>query len=353
MRVTCEHCQAGYTLPDRKLKPGRRVQFECRHCGQRIVVKVPEQAQQDQPQVLWFVAQPSGGYTKRSNAHVRESIRDGTLAAQTLLWTKGQTEWTAVSKLPMWSEVLAATDSQSDADEPPKTAILPTEAQRQQLADRVGEAPLVERSHGESLEAASLDSVAGAIDTAPDQQAMSLPVVKTAPLATELGRQAQAAPKASVTDAELATKVFSPQAAQTEISAKAESLSTGPRPTPKSERFAPGASPTGTPVDTGGPVGVDSTDSVAWSPATDTYIGPRDRHTFRIGSDKERQSLIAYVELETSLRRQIRRWQWVTLAASAVAAIAIALALYGWMTMRATKSDLKACKTNHSVQLDK
>ncbi len=41
MHVRCSHCHAGYTLPAEKLSPGRRVQFACRHCGQRIVVQVP------------------------------------------------------------------------------------------------------------------------------------------------------------------------------------------------------------------------------------------------------------------------------------------------------------------------
>lgn len=42
MRVKCHNCTAGYTLPESKLKPGRRLQFSCRRCGSRIVVAVPD-----------------------------------------------------------------------------------------------------------------------------------------------------------------------------------------------------------------------------------------------------------------------------------------------------------------------
>jgi len=42
MRVKCQNCTAGYTLPEPKLKAGRRLQFSCRRCGSRIVVVVPE-----------------------------------------------------------------------------------------------------------------------------------------------------------------------------------------------------------------------------------------------------------------------------------------------------------------------
>ena len=45
MRVKCHSCAAGYTLPESKLRAGRKLQFSCRRCGARIQVEVPEQGQ--------------------------------------------------------------------------------------------------------------------------------------------------------------------------------------------------------------------------------------------------------------------------------------------------------------------
>ena len=319
MRVTCEQCKAGYTLPKRKLKPGRSVQFDCRHCGHRIIVRVPLEAEPAVKATVWFVAQAQGSYAKQTEAEVRAAIGSGSLKGSTLVWSKGQKEWTPVSDTEMWRQerTLAQdkpiqplkTEEESRSSEPAAPA-----AELDAPADAAAETQIAKTSAAESTNEASSLSIVGAGESSSDQRAVSMPIVRASEGAGDADRGQ--APRRAANKGR--TREDSP-------SSPATSQDAGQA----HDRFAPGARPTGTPVDTGNPNTALNGDSAVWSPATDTYIGPRDPHTFRIGSEQERQSLVAHVELEQALRTQIRRWQMVTIAATLVASLAIALAVYG------------------------
>ncbi len=84
----------------------------------------------------------------------------------------------------------------------------------------------------------------------------------------------------------------------------------------------------------------DALDS-AWAPATDTYIGPRDRFTRRLGSDAQRQELLAQVDRERSMLRQLRFWQWIALGCACAAIVAFGLTVYALINMRIAQSELK------------
>ena len=334
MRVTCEQCNAGYTLPKRKLKPGRSVQFDCRHCGHRIVVRVPLEAEPAVKATVWFVAQAQGSYAKQTEAEVRAAIGSGSLKGSTLVWSKGQKEWTPVSDTEMWRQertLAQAKPSQpieAEASGPAPESAAPT-AELDTPAGAPAETQIANASGVQPTNAASPSSIVGAGESSADQRAVSMPIVRVREGAEDNDRQQ--APRGAAH--ERAVRADSP-------SSPSNSHGAGQ----PHERFAPGARPTGTPVDTGDPNTALNGDSAVWSPATDTYIGPRNPHTFRIGSEQERQSLVAHVELEQALRTQIRRWQMVTVAATLVATLAIALAVYGWVSMRSAKAEAVACQ---------
>ena len=144
MQVKCGQCNAGYTLPAERLVPGRRVQFACRHCGERIVVQVPNdpavvaaevapvvaqrrphdplarvlaepqvEARPDEPR--WFVAAPDGSHRKLAESELEAEIRSGAVTPETLVWKKGLAEWLPAAGVERWQPSLAAVVAPPDA----------------------------------------------------------------------------------------------------------------------------------------------------------------------------------------------------------------------------------------------
>jgi hypothetical protein len=116
MRVQCGHCAASYTLPDARLTPGRRLQFLCRQCQQRIVVDVPADAKPAAPaasqsqamqavEPLWFVVDGDGAQQRMDAASLKQALANGTLPPQTLVWRKGLAQWQAAIDTAELAEV--------------------------------------------------------------------------------------------------------------------------------------------------------------------------------------------------------------------------------------------------------
>lgn len=363
MRVTCGNCQAGYTVPDDKLKAGRRLQFNCRHCNERVVVHPqaasPSASAAVAPAVTsreprWFVANADGSYQKLAESEVHSLVAAGALAGETLVWRKGFGEWAPAAETEPWAGLLASRSKEVSAPAPrpaparrgarissgarnvgvssaaaaaparkprpirqndrPEPSIRPSSSagpggtrRRRRKTDRGLAAPGPDaEATSSAVEERSQVSVVGAAAPHNGQQAVSLPIVRPK-------RGSSAATKA--------------RPAATAAAAAAAG-----------DRFAPSAQPQGTPMD-----GNDGNDPTDWAPATDTYIGPRDKFTRRLGSEAQRDALLEQVDRETRLRRDLQRWQWVALGTACVAIVSLSLAIFAFMAQREAEGTAAAC----------
>lgn len=181
------------------------------------------------------------------------------------------------------------------------------------------------------LQQGSMDAEAGEQPLSQDdlqksQRAVSLPIVRV-----KTGGQAVVAGRSAPLRSRRDTASPKETAAQR-------------RRTP-SGRFAAGRPASGTPID--GQHDPDSLDS-AWAPATDTYIGPRDRFTRKLGSDEQRQELLARVEYERAMVRQLRFWQWIALGSACAAIFAFGLTVYALISLRITEGEMKNLRSQVS-----
>lgn len=387
MHVRCEHCHAGYTLPAEKLTPGRRVQFNCRHCSQRIVVQVPAAepvAEAPTPaadEVRWFVAAADGSYRKLADSELERAIAAGEIDAQQLIWSKGFDEWLPVSETARWRERFGAVDAPAPADatshdarpvsepaaadqvprrvrrttevglgeaaatgseplgEPIHRAAAQPEPEATQLADALSPEPEdVTREQavagGDDDDGLGQSTIAGVGSSDASQAAVSLPIVRAAPppgrADSGLHRvRPRLSPRGAARRSGLQESRPSPAVQQPVADAHSAHGHAQPHPAAH-----PGS----------------AEGDLAWAPATDTYIGPRDNFTRRLGSAAERDALIAQVEAGRRHRSEIQRWQAVTIAACGVAFLALLLAAWAMLDRRAATAALHACQHPPSTQ---
>ncbi len=436
MRVKCENCAAGYTLPASKLKPGRRVQFACRRCDHRIVIAVPEAAASapasrsrvgaspevtgarapqpassirrgvgtggeparrttggakrrvprrdpagrhlstrtpratgakasapkttTEPQVKWFVANPDGSHQRMLETEFRAKIESGDIGGDALVWRKGWPEWRPVDQAAEWQPVLARLAATHAAritgpkkeDEPAAAEISSTRlvqmVEEQEPEPTPEPEPALEPGP-EPEESPSLDVAADSDPELeedaelPDDALLTAEPEAKAPVEglehLKHSQRAVSLPIVRVPTSGKAVAAVRPKPLRSlRQTTSPNDSSLQRKAAPSSSRFATGRPATGTPID--GPQDEDALDS-AWAPATDTYIGPRDRFTRRLGSDEQRQELLARVDRERSVLRQLRFWQWTALGCACAAIMAFSLTVYAMISLRIAESELK------------
>lgn len=343
MRVQCEQCASTYTLPDSRLTPGRRVQFQCRHCQHRIVVAVPELAESGavstpQPGVrqqdaaserrpaavpaMWFVVQGDGQQRLASDA-VEAAIAAGSIGPDTLLWRKGFGEWKRAEDIPEWTDAVHAA---RHADTRTATPAYSQPAELAAGAAEVAGVASIFRAHVQPMSSG--------------QNAMALPVIRPD---------------------------------QLEVPAPSQDT---PRPVRGLQRHEPGVRhETGLRHDTGArreaglrheirpgqparsreAVGVNG--NSRWSPATDTWTGPKGNVTRRVPEEQRQALLRQVVEEDAELRsraeavdseaqagNEARSWRLVAAAALAAALVAACVAVFAIVKWRAADAQLEACR---------
>jgi hypothetical protein len=418
MQVRCEHCHAGYTLPAERLTPGRRVQFSCRHCAQRIVVQVPAAAAEPAPQPAvadpdeprWFVARAAGSYRKLAESELATAIAGGEVAPEALVWCKGFDEWLPAAQTERWAHAYGADGADashrhsasapaseaavaeqgagqrrrrstavglggaddheaSGAAQPAASTHAPPAARRDAASasysagghqghapTRQGEsgafaanveaharAPSEGHAASAQVEATRFVAAAGDDD---DPAVAAAAAAESDATNTNLAVVHQSVAGVSSSDlgqAAVSLPVVRPQRADSGIQ-RAQPRPAEHRHAP-SGRFSPAAQPSGTPIDhrAEGQHAEAGGDDASWAPATDTYIGPRDRFTRRLGSAAERDLLIAQVERARQHREEVRRWQIVAVAACVVAIFALLLATWGMIGRRVAERSLASC----------
>jgi len=119
MKISCQSCEAKYTIADEKVR-GKVVKIRCKKCGTAIVVKGTELAPpagadyDDAPtRVLdrdefstpasdgsWTINVHEGDQRVASTAELVELYRDGTIDDATYVWRDGMDDWQPVGELP-------------------------------------------------------------------------------------------------------------------------------------------------------------------------------------------------------------------------------------------------------------
>ncbi|MSP91137.1 MAG: hypothetical protein EXR79_04940 [Myxococcales bacterium] len=430
LRVQCDNCASTYTLPDSRLTPGRRVQFQCRHCQHRILVSVPEggivavgegslvpqggsaltlgqpmtaigsivrgrgagaplsaaaaaphapisqaaaarvsqpiapdraaqplaAARTSQPiaarpavaptppNIMWFVASPSGQQQRLGTDGLRAAIAAGDVRADTLLWRKGFAEWQRAGDTADWGPAIREADSMAGRTASSATRAKPVAAGLGHNAAGLGHnaaglghnaAGMGQNAHGMGQNAAAA-SVARGESGELSQRAIALPVVRVA-VATA---GADASDPVSGGHAALGV---STGGARRPLAAAARPDSSALRPAPAGPRGAR------TPDVTSQQDAVDDGASVSrWSPATDTYTGPRGKLTRRVGD--EARDVLRVFEQETDPRGvdvepYVRPWRMLAVGALCAAFVALAMAVFLVLRWRAAAAELEACRS--------
>jgi hypothetical protein len=407
MRVICEKCGSNYTLPDERLTPGRRVQFTCRHCQHRIVVEIggtavapasavaaapsPERAsaplraaadsagpsrmataqQGSAPSplgIVWFVAIDDDHQERMTSQNLRQGIADGAVTADTLVWRKGYSQWTAAAEAPEWaaafrSAAMPALRSSPPPVPPPEplhegpgpTLASPLVAKRPTgQVEQPSEAEL--RASGESMpivsvrtpdngmQIAGMASVwrASPINTNhAAQKAVALPIIRMASARSQ--PIAATTPMPGQRPGGLVRRTDPPQPASPAAPVHRES----PAPVPSEETQMNDLVPP--------PDRKESAGESSWAPSTDTYTGPKGKLTRKI-DDHQRQALIQSVERQEFQQRleilQTETRSWQRLAMGLLVAFIVVLMLAVWAAVRwtATENDLKSCSATLSSQ---
>ncbi len=379
MRVQCEQCGSSYTLPEQRVAPGRRLQFQCRHCQHRIIVHIPAEpevavepsaavpAAAPAARVLWFINAASGQQRMDSDG-VRAAIAEGAVLADTWLWRKGMAEWAKAAEVADFAGSFAEPNP-TRALEP--IAAAPVQAAAVVAAPAAGAAQAVVElarpavlSGSHVAGAASVHKGAG-FQT--DQRAIPMPIIRVthegaeavsrdarprptggSPLRpVEPNRTSRPAPSQAPTPSEMDASLRPESRAERRAAIGARETNRGEEgrtsayaampdddEPQRPERLARG----------------DRNSKGPWSPATDTYQGQRARHTRKV-EDRDRQNAMEWAaamerrdaEVE-SLRNSLRAWQ--RLAFAGLIALVVVLLLTAIVTVRMgdAADDAAACK---------
>jgi predicted Zn finger-like uncharacterized protein len=114
MKVTCQSCQAKYTIADEKVR-GKVAKIRCKKCGTTIIVDgndpaaagaaeapssapVADYTQQGASDEQWTVLVADGDQRTLNSAQIAELYASGTIAFETLVWKDGMADWQAISQ---------------------------------------------------------------------------------------------------------------------------------------------------------------------------------------------------------------------------------------------------------------
>lgn len=115
MKITCQACQAKYTIADEKVV-GKIVKIRCKKCGASIVVNGNEpSAGSSQPPPAgaafdyaaqgasgagWTVNVADGDQRTMTDAEIIAAYRSGVVKDDTFCWKEGMTDWLPIQEIP-------------------------------------------------------------------------------------------------------------------------------------------------------------------------------------------------------------------------------------------------------------
>src|SRR5262249_43966985 len=111
MKVTCQSCQAKYTIADEKVR-GKVAKIRCKKCGTTIVVNgmadasgagVTETAadftHQGPSDELWTVLVADGDQRQLTPDQLAELYASGQVTYETHAWKDGMTDWLPIAQI--------------------------------------------------------------------------------------------------------------------------------------------------------------------------------------------------------------------------------------------------------------
>src|SRR3954452_18135313 len=124
MKVTCQSCQAKYTIADEKVR-GKVAKIRCKKCGTTIIVNGNESSttapstQDSEPPTRvmdftpqgssdesWTVLVADGDQRTVSAAELSDLYVNGTITYETNAWKDGMSEWLPVADIPALRSLL-------------------------------------------------------------------------------------------------------------------------------------------------------------------------------------------------------------------------------------------------------
>ena len=122
MKVTCQSCQAKYTIADEKVR-GKVAKIRCKKCGTTIIVDgndpatagvaeppasgpVADYTQQGASDEQWTVLVADGDQRTLTPAQVAELYAIGTVGFETLVWKDGLADWQPIAQTDALRSVL-------------------------------------------------------------------------------------------------------------------------------------------------------------------------------------------------------------------------------------------------------
>jgi predicted Zn finger-like uncharacterized protein len=122
MKVTCQSCQAKYTIADEKVR-GKVAKIRCKKCGTTIIVNATGAAQsvppggmpdasaaqslppaadyahQEPPADQWSVLIADGDQRQLTEPQISELYKQGTVGYDTYVWKDGMTDWLQIAQV--------------------------------------------------------------------------------------------------------------------------------------------------------------------------------------------------------------------------------------------------------------
>jgi len=133
MKVTCQSCQAKYTIADEKVR-GKIAKIRCKKCGTTIIVNgtdtasgaVADYTHQGSADEQWSVLVADGDQRTVTAAQISELYASGTISLETPAWKDGMPDWLPISQIGALRSVL---------EHGPRPTLLPDHGQASILPD--------------------------------------------------------------------------------------------------------------------------------------------------------------------------------------------------------------------------
>ncbi len=317
--------------------------------------------------VVWFVAIDDDHQERMTSQNLRQGIADGAVTADTLVWRKGYSQWTAAAEAPEWAAAFRSAAMPALHTSPPPvppaeprdegpgpTLAGPLVTKRAAAQDEPSDAerrasgesmPIVSvRTPDNGMQIAGMASVwrASPINTNhAAQKAVALPIIRMASARSQ--PIAATTPMPGQRPGSLLRRTDSAQPAPP----AAQVRRAAPAPVPSQEtQLNDVLSP---------PAEGESSGESSWVPSTDTYTGPKGKLTRKV-DENQRQALVQTVERQEYQQRlhvlQSETRSWQRLAMGLLVAFIAVLSLAVWAAVRwtAAENDLATCRTAPSHQ---
>ena len=108
MKVTCQSCQAKYTIADEKVR-GKVAKIRCKKCGTTIIVNgtdaassggtVADYTQQGPADEQWSILVADGDQRQLTVSQVAELFAAGSISLETPAWKDGMADWLPISQI--------------------------------------------------------------------------------------------------------------------------------------------------------------------------------------------------------------------------------------------------------------